>query len=454
MAEQAIRKSLPFDAHRLDALLEEARHRRARRHLEAQRAVPARRLSLLLLRDHGCHRHQPLPAGARLSQGQARAGDVHRLRDGELREGTRQALAAGARPRHHRQPVDHAARGGAHQEARRRAQGRRGAGLPARRRRGGPAPGAVQRGHRRCELPAGTAARAQDAGGDRHAPRGLRARRRCHARRPSGRRSPASTKHELAETLRREEVGRGLVFDYLLHTAGTSLNRSPLRTSASRTATSSRSNSGGNYKGYIGDLCRMGILGQARRRAGGPAGLRRGGAAGDAPADQAGRARRRDHRAGRADGAGKPARQVHALHGARHGPRHPRGAAPHEPAAPLLRRLRRRPAAGKRHGDLDRDDHAAPAARLHQARGHGDASRTRATRRWATAAAAGTARAPRDDNRRTADSSPNLFQDMKTLGEALPPVKSATWRSGLECGCPIPTGPFSDAVAMLCGTAA
>lgn len=72
---------------------------------------------------------------------------------------------------------------------------------------------------------------------------------------------PGLSKQELAETLRREEVNRGLVFDYCLLTAGTSLNRAP---SDQRLAEGDiiSLDSGGNYKGYIGDLCRMGILGK------------------------------------------------------------------------------------------------------------------------------------------------------------------------------------------------
>jgi Xaa-Pro aminopeptidase len=68
------------------------------------------------------------------------------------------------------------------------------------------------------------------------------------------------SKLEMTETLRREEVNRGLVFDYLLATAGTSLNRAP---SEQRLVAGDiiSLDSGGNYKGYIGDLCRMGILG-------------------------------------------------------------------------------------------------------------------------------------------------------------------------------------------------
>jgi Xaa-Pro aminopeptidase len=73
---------------------------------------------------------------------------------------------------------------------------------------------------------------------------------------------PGVTKYEVAEMLRREEVNRGLVFDYCLIAAGASLNRAP---SEQRLAAGDiiSLDSGGNYKGYIGDLCRMGIIGQA-----------------------------------------------------------------------------------------------------------------------------------------------------------------------------------------------
>ncbi|GAC1329828.1 MAG: Xaa-Pro peptidase family protein [Beijerinckiaceae bacterium] len=72
---------------------------------------------------------------------------------------------------------------------------------------------------------------------------------------------PGATKYEIAETMRREEVIRGLVFDYCLIAAGTSLNRAP---SGQRLAAGDiiSLDSGGNYKGYIGDLCRMGIIGE------------------------------------------------------------------------------------------------------------------------------------------------------------------------------------------------
>jgi Xaa-Pro aminopeptidase len=71
---------------------------------------------------------------------------------------------------------------------------------------------------------------------------------------------PGATKQEIAETLRREEVGRGLVFDYCLLTAGSSLNRAPSEQRLEDGDIISL-DSGGNYRGYIGDLCRMGIIG-------------------------------------------------------------------------------------------------------------------------------------------------------------------------------------------------
>ena len=73
--------------------------------------------------------------------------------------------------------------------------------------------------------------------------------------------TPGTTKHEVVETLRRAEVNRGLVFDYCLITAGTSLNRAPSEQRLQAGDIMSI-DSGGNYKGYIGDLCRMGILGE------------------------------------------------------------------------------------------------------------------------------------------------------------------------------------------------
>ncbi len=72
---------------------------------------------------------------------------------------------------------------------------------------------------------------------------------------------PGASKHDVLEALRREEVNRGLVFDYLLMTAGTSLNRAPGSEQRLAAGDILSLDSGGNYKGYIGDLCRMGIIG-------------------------------------------------------------------------------------------------------------------------------------------------------------------------------------------------
>src|SRR5262249_61079501 len=71
--------------------------------------------------------------------------------------------------------------------------------------------------------------------------------------------APGMTKTEVVERLRREEVGRGLTFEYCLITAGTNLNRAP---SEQRLATGDivSLDSGGDYRGYIRDLFRRGIL--------------------------------------------------------------------------------------------------------------------------------------------------------------------------------------------------
>ena len=73
--------------------------------------------------------------------------------------------------------------------------------------------------------------------------------------------APGQTKNELVDRLRLEEVGRGLTFEYCLITAGTTFNRAPSDQRLEAGDILSL-DSGGNYKGYIGDLCRMGILGE------------------------------------------------------------------------------------------------------------------------------------------------------------------------------------------------
>lgn len=72
---------------------------------------------------------------------------------------------------------------------------------------------------------------------------------------------PGATKRELTEALRREETNRGLTFEYCLITAGRSLNRAPSEQRWDKGDILSL-DSGGNYHGYIGDVCRMAIHGE------------------------------------------------------------------------------------------------------------------------------------------------------------------------------------------------
>jgi len=72
---------------------------------------------------------------------------------------------------------------------------------------------------------------------------------------------PGTSKRDLVEALRREETSRGLIFDYCLITAGSNLNRAPSDVKWEKGDILSL-DSGGNYQGYIGDLCRMAIHGE------------------------------------------------------------------------------------------------------------------------------------------------------------------------------------------------
>jgi Xaa-Pro aminopeptidase len=72
---------------------------------------------------------------------------------------------------------------------------------------------------------------------------------------------PGTTKQELADALKREEVNRGLTFEYCLIAAGASHNRAPSDQRWEKGDVLSV-DSGGNYHGYIGDLARMAVLGE------------------------------------------------------------------------------------------------------------------------------------------------------------------------------------------------
>jgi Xaa-Pro aminopeptidase len=69
------------------------------------------------------------------------------------------------------------------------------------------------------------------------------------------------TKLDLVEMLRQEETRRGLTFEYCLVTSGASHNRAASAQVLCEGDVVSL-DSGANYDNYIGDLCRMGVLGE------------------------------------------------------------------------------------------------------------------------------------------------------------------------------------------------
>ena len=132
-----------------------------------------------------------------------------------------------------------------------------------------------------------------------------------------------------------------MTFEYCLITAGASLNRAPSEQRWEKGDVLSL-DSGGNYHGYIGDLCRMAIQGEP-----------------DAELDdllaeiediqrasmkpiKAGVMGGEIYARGRAAGRQVEAPQSHALPRARHGAGQPRGAAADRDRSGALRRLRRR----------------------------------------------------------------------------------------------------------------
>ncbi|RWE28075.1 MAG: aminopeptidase P family protein [Mesorhizobium sp.] len=70
-----------------------------------------------------------------------------------------------------------------------------------------------------------------------------------------------TTKTDIIEQLRREETNRGAHFEYCLLTLGSSHNRAA-SSQAWQKGDVLSIDSGGNYHGYIGDLCRMCVLGE------------------------------------------------------------------------------------------------------------------------------------------------------------------------------------------------
>ncbi len=70
-----------------------------------------------------------------------------------------------------------------------------------------------------------------------------------------------ANKQEIVDALRREETNRGLQFEYCLLTLGSSHNRAVSPQTWNKSEVLSL-DSGGNHHGYIGDLCRMGVMGE------------------------------------------------------------------------------------------------------------------------------------------------------------------------------------------------
>lgn len=75
-----------------------------------------------------------------------------------------------------------------------------------------------------------------------------------------GRTHTGHSKREIIAHLRQAELSRDMTFEYALVTMGTSLNRAPSDQRLEPGDIISL-DSGGNYRGYIGDLCRMAIHG-------------------------------------------------------------------------------------------------------------------------------------------------------------------------------------------------
>ena len=188
-----------------------------------------------------------------------------------------------------------------------------------------------------------------------------------------------STKRQMVDALKREETARGMTFEYCLITAGRNHNRAPSDQVWNEGDVLSI-NSGGNYKGYIGDVCRMGILGEPDAELVDLLG----------EIDAIQMAARQPIKAGARGGDVFPPalallsrssnKAYTRFHRARHGDHQPRGAAADRHGLCALSRLRRGAAPASRDGDLDRNHDASPDARLHQARRHGRGDRDRLDR--------------------------------------------------------------------------
>lgn len=71
-----------------------------------------------------------------------------------------------------------------------------------------------------------------------------------------------TTTRDIAEHVRREEVNRGMNFEYCLTAAGPSMNRAPSDQFTWDKGEILSLDSGANLDGYLGDLCRMAVMGE------------------------------------------------------------------------------------------------------------------------------------------------------------------------------------------------
>jgi len=76
---------------------------------------------------------------------------------------------------------------------------------------------------------------------------------------------PEATKDAVASVYANEVASRGLTFDYALITVGRNLNRAPYGGHWEQGQLLSL-DSGGRFQGYVGDLCRMAVMGQPDSR--------------------------------------------------------------------------------------------------------------------------------------------------------------------------------------------
>ena len=268
--------TIPFDAARLDKLMDEAG-------MDVLIATSKHNVQYLL----GGHRAfffdymdamglQPLPAGAGLCQGRARQGRLFRPSAGKLPAREQSVLDAGAAVQLVGLGRHHAEGDRAHPQA--RASRPRGIGAEL------------------SFLPVDAGKALQDAFADSQ----IRTRCSCWSgmraiKTPDelkklkiaseaviesmqaviAKHGPGATKAELTEALRREETNRGLTFEYCLITAGTSLNRAPSRSGLGRGR-----HPVAQLRRQLSRLYRRplphGDPGRARRRARGHAGRHRG----------------------------------------------------------------------------------------------------------------------------------------------------------------------------------